>query len=301
VQALENEEVDIIQPQATADILTQLEALADRGVEVIADDGATYEHVDLVFNNGGPFDPATYGGDEATALAVRQAFLKTVPRQEIVERLIAPLNPDATVRDSFTTVPGAPGYDAIAAENGSADWQETDIEGAIALLEEHGVQTPIQVRFHYAANNPRRANQYELIRDSAAQAGFEVLDGNSPTWGQDLPNTSIYDASMFGWQSTTIDVAGTNSNFVTGGQNNYGGSSNPAIDELFATLESTTDPDEQQALLLQIEQELWAMGFGIPIYQHPSITGYNSTYVSGVSNVAIAPTVFWNFWEWQAA
>ena len=31
----------------------------------------TYEHVDLVFTNGGPFDPATYGGDAAKALKVR--------------------------------------------------------------------------------------------------------------------------------------------------------------------------------------------------------------------------------------
>ena len=55
---MENEEIDIIQPQATADILTQLEGIADRGVEVIQDDGATYEHIDLAVNNGGPFDPA---------------------------------------------------------------------------------------------------------------------------------------------------------------------------------------------------------------------------------------------------
>ena len=66
VQAMENEEIDIIQPQATADILTQLEGIADRGVEVIQDDGATYEHIDLAVNNGGPFDPAAYGGDAET-------------------------------------------------------------------------------------------------------------------------------------------------------------------------------------------------------------------------------------------
>ena len=41
VQAMENEEIDITQPQATADILTQLEGIADRGVEVIQDDAAT--------------------------------------------------------------------------------------------------------------------------------------------------------------------------------------------------------------------------------------------------------------------
>ncbi len=76
----------------------------------------TYEHVDLVMNNGGPFDPAAYGGDEEKALMVRQAFLKTIPRQEIVDRLIVPLNPDAQLRDSFTTVVGHADYDAIAAE-----------------------------------------------------------------------------------------------------------------------------------------------------------------------------------------
>ena len=31
---MENEEIDMIQPQATSDLLTQLEALADRGIEV---------------------------------------------------------------------------------------------------------------------------------------------------------------------------------------------------------------------------------------------------------------------------
>ena len=207
VQAMENEEIDMIQPQATSDLLTQVEALADRGIEVITGDGATYEHVDLAVNNGGPFDPAAYGGDEATALAVRQAFLKTIPRQEIIDRLIVPLNPNATIRNSFTQVPGSPGYDEIAADNGLAAYDTVDIAGAQALLEEAGVTTPVQVRFHYAANNPRRASEYELIRDSAAQAGFEVLDGNSPNWGTELPNTDIYDAALFGWQSTAIGVA----------------------------------------------------------------------------------------------
>ena len=57
VQAMENEEIDIIQPQATADLLTQLEAIADRGVEVIQDDGATYEHIDLAAEQRRPVRP----------------------------------------------------------------------------------------------------------------------------------------------------------------------------------------------------------------------------------------------------
>jgi peptide/nickel transport system substrate-binding protein len=301
VQAMTNEEIDIFLPQATADILAQLEDIEDRGVVALSGDGATYEHVDLVFDNGGPFDPATYGGDEEVARQVRQAFLLTIPREEILERLIRPLNPDANVRNSFTVVPGAPGYDEIVAGNGSDFFAEADIDQAVALLEEAGVETPIDVRFHFADNNPRRANQYDLISASAQQAGFNVIDGRSPTWGQELSNSDIYDASMFGWQSTSVCVACTNANFITGGANNFGGYSNPTVDALYEELQGETDPDEQQRLLLEIETELWNDAFGITIFQFPEVVGYNSTYVNGVSSIPLAPTVFWNFWEWEAA
>ncbi len=58
-------------------------------------DQLAYDHVDLTFNNGGPFDPATYGGDEAKALKVRQAFLKVIPRQAILDAIIIPQKADA--------------------------------------------------------------------------------------------------------------------------------------------------------------------------------------------------------------
>ena len=79
MQALTNEEVDIIAPQATADIYQAVAGLKDRGVEVKTGNEGTYEHVDLVFTNGGPFDPAKYGGDAEKALKVRQAFLQDDP------------------------------------------------------------------------------------------------------------------------------------------------------------------------------------------------------------------------------
>ena len=72
-------------------------------------------------------------------------------------------------------------------------------------------------------------------------------------------------------------------------------------DEAFAQLQASSDPDEQQDLLLQIEQNLWSDAFGVTIFQHPGITAYNGTYVSGIDSIALTPTVFWNFWEWEAA
>jgi peptide/nickel transport system substrate-binding protein len=98
VQALQNGEVDLISPQSTADVLTALKAIDGLTVETNVE--GTYEHVDLQQGNGGPFDPATYGGDAEKAHKVREAFLKTIPREKIVSDLIVPLNPDATVRNS---------------------------------------------------------------------------------------------------------------------------------------------------------------------------------------------------------
>ncbi len=301
VQALANEEIDIIQPQATADILTQLEDLAGRGVEVTTGDTAVYEHVDLVFSNGGPFDPAAYGGDEDVALKVRQALLKTIPRQDIVDRLIVPLNPTAETRDSFTTIIGAPSYDAIVNSSGILEYSEVDIEGAIALLEEAGVETPIDVRTHFAANNPRRANEYDLMAASAALAGFNLIDGRSPSWGSQLSDNSIFDMTFFGWQSTSVDIAGTEANFVSDGQNNFGAFNSPAVDELYTELKATTDPVRQQEILQAVEAELVAGAFGVPLFQFPGVAAFNSTYVSGISPIPLSPTIFWNVWDWEAS
>jgi len=298
-QALENEEIDIIQPQATADLLTQLSALEDRGVVTVPDPEATYEHIDLAVNNGGPFDPAAYGGDEEVARMVRTAFLKTVPRDEIVSRLIEPLNPGAEPRNSFTQDVTFPWYQNMSENNGLVEAYGTlDIEGATALLEEAGVETPIDVRYHYAANNPRRASEYELVRDSAAQAGFNVIDGASPSWGNELPNTGIYDAAMFGWISTSTAVTGSNANFITGGANNYYGYSNERVDELLTELESTADPARQEEILLEVEQNLVDDAFGITLFQFPGVMAYNSTYVDNVVSYPLAPKVFVAFWEW---
>lgn len=302
VQAMANEEVDVIQPQATADILTQLEGIADRGIEVIQADGATFEHIDLAVANGGPFDPATYGDDAAKALAVKQAFLLTVPREDIVDRLIVPLNKNAEVRNSFTQVPGSPFYDKLVGENGSDFYATSDPAAAAKVLSDAGIDTstPIDVRMLFADPNPRRGSEYELIRDNAAKAGFNVIDGRDPDWGSNLSNPSLYDAALFGWQSTAVAIADTAPQYVTDGQNNFYGYSNPKVDDLYKQLQATTDKSAQEDLLVQIESVLYEDAFGLPIFQFPEITAYNSNYVDGISDIPLAPTVFFNVWDWTA-
>lgn len=301
VQALQNGEVNLISPQSSADVLAAVEGLGE-GFEFVTTEEATFEHIDLAVANGGPFDPATYGGDAEKAKLVRQAFLHLVPRNEIVEKLIQPLNPEAAVRNSFTQIPGSPMYDAVVEANDMATtYADVDVEAATALIQQAGVATPIDVRILFAKSNVRRQNEFVLIQDSANASGlFNVIDASSDEWGSLLSDTSVYDACFFGWQSTSTAVTESDANYRTGGGNNFYGYSNPEVDALFDQLQVSTEAAEQEQLLAQIEKFLVDDAFGLTIFQFPGISAWSSN-LQGVDPISIAPTILWNFWEWEVA
>ncbi len=298
VQALQNQDVQVASGQPTPDVLELVQSTET--AEYYTGDEATYEHVDLTFNNGGPFDPATYGGDEEKAQMVRIAFLKTIPRQEILEKLIHPLNPTAEVRDSTLTIPGSPFYDGIVTENGSAEFAEVDIDGAKQLLADAGVTGPVEVKFWYPEGNARRAAEYELIATSAALAGFDVVDDSEPNW--EFTDTTAFpinphDAVIFAWASTSLALTGSDQYLGTGQPSNFGGYSNEVVDQRLKDLETELDEGEQQQILIDVEKELWADGYGITIFQFPGLTAWDKG-VEGIAPAPLAPYYFWNFWEW---
>jgi len=301
IQALANGEVNLISPQATADVLAAVEGLGE-GFEFVSTVEGTYEHIDLAQNNRGPFDAATYGGDAEKAKLVRQAFLHLVPRNEIVEKLIVPLNPEAEVRNSYTVIPGSPMYDGVVAANGMADvYADVDVEAATALIQQAGVATPIDVRVLFAKSNVRRQNEFTIISDTANATGlFNLIDASSDEWGSLLSDTSIYDACFFGWQSVSTAVTESDASYRSTGLNNYYGYNNPAVDALYDELQVSTDPAEQQAILEKVEKALVDDAFGLTIFQFPGVSAWSSN-LTGVDPIAIAPTVFWNFWEWEIA
>ncbi|MCC6271656.1 MAG: ABC transporter family substrate-binding protein, partial [Microbacteriaceae bacterium] len=301
VQAIENGDVQIAAGQPTPDVLQQVQGLSN--ADYVTGDEATYEHVDLTFDNGGPFDAATYGGDEDKAKAVRLAFLKTIPRQEIIDKLIKPLNPNATLRNSQLLIPGAPGYDQIAANNGSADYAEVDIEGARKLLADAGVDTPVEVKFWYPEGNVRRGTEFEFIQQSAALAGFNVVDDSEPDWAftdtEAMP-INPHDAVIFAWQSTSLALTGSDQFFGTDQPSNFSGYANPKVDQLLKDLETELDPAEQVRIQDEVEALVWGDGYGVTIFQFPGLTVWNKS-VTGVDPSPLSPTYFWNFWEWAPA
>ncbi|GAA2172207.1 ABC transporter family substrate-binding protein [Agrococcus versicolor] len=289
VQALQNGDVDVIAPQATADVRQQLDSLD--GVTVQYGDDATYEHVDLQFDQSR--NPGVFSSLEA-----RQSFLYTIPRQEIVDTLIVPLNPEATIRDSAVFLPGAEGYDESVANSGVDAYAEVDIDQAIALREQAGLAEGTEVCLLFASTNPRRVQEFQLMQQSAALAGWNLTDCSSPEWGGLLGTPGAYDASLFGWQSTSLGVASSGPNFSTDGINNMSFYSNPEMDDVVAQLNGEADPAEQIRLQQEIDRILIEDAFGLTIFQFPAVSAW-SDRITGLDPAPLAPTIFWNIWDWE--
>jgi peptide/nickel transport system substrate-binding protein len=281
VQALQNGEVDIIAPQASADTVEQLEAL--EGVTVERGNQLSYDHLDLNFS--GVFE------DEK----VREAFMKTVPRQQLVDSIIKKLNPDAEPLDSQLFLTDQEPYEESAANNGSEAYAEVDIEGAKELL---AGATP-EVRIMYNRDNPNRLNSYTLIAESASQAGFKIVDGGlgASDWGAALGN-GTYDATIFGWINSGVGVSGVPQIFKSGNGSNFNGFSSPEADKLMDQLIVETDPDKQDDLQIQIDKLIWDSKYGLPLFQVPGVDAYSDN-VTGIEYMPNQTGVWWNLWDWE--
>lgn len=285
-QALENGEIQAMDPQPNPDLVAQLEALGDQ-VNVENADTFIFEHLDYNFKS-----------DVWQDERVREAFALCVPRQAMVDNLIKSQNPNAVVMQSRYIFPFQSEYDQVASTIVGDEYNEPNIEQAKALLAEAGVTNPT-VRIGYVAENQRRADQFALIADSCGQAGFDIQDGVSPTFFDDGGElvSGNFDVAMFAWAGSPL-VSGSSSTYITDGGNNFGAYSNAEVDSLIKQLDITPDRESQVALIEQIETILWDDLATIPLFAFPGILATSSNAEGVVFNASQAGLT-WNMEDWN--
>ncbi|MCU1545948.1 MAG: uncharacterized protein JWP30_1048 [Homoserinimonas sp.] len=288
VHALGEGTIDVVAPQGTADVAESLSAL-DQVTIQSGLDGA-WERLDLQMEQGrnGVFtDPR-----------VREAFLKVVPRQEILQRLVRPVDASAQLRSSHVFMPDTVAYTESVAENGSASFRKVDVSAAEALLAKAGVVSP-EVCVLFDPANPRRVTEFQLLRESAAHAGFRVTDCSSPDWNNLLGNPGVYDAALYALQTTNLAVSAVAASFSSSSTiNNHNRYANADVDALLASLNHPVDDAGRVRALAEIDALVWADFAGVPLYQYPRILASNRT-LEGVERSPLAPTALWNPWRWK--
>ena len=280
----------MIAPAPSPDVVDALGELDD--VDITIGESGQFEHLDLQFSRGKT-------GSMGDPL-LREAFLRLVPRQQILDELVVPLAPDAQLRDSFVVAPGSEGYDDAVASNGSSAFSRTDVPGAKRLIAKAGVVEPV-VCILFDPANPRRVAEFTLIKESAERAGVQVTDCSSPDWEEFLGVAGAYDAALFAWNESTAAISGPAARLASGSSvSNFSHYANESVDLLLAELAVESDEDERGALLGEIDAALWDDSYGLPLYQFPSLVAVRGG-IENVSPSPLTPGLTWNLWEWQPA
>jgi len=302
-QALRNQEVDIYQGQPTADSVALLKSIPT--AKVIGGSQAVYEHIDLrVGTANGVEEPynGPFAGDSQKAKDLRTAFLMAFPRDEIVDKLIKPINPNVVRMDSLLLFPGEPGYTEMVKNNGVSKYlkgsQSEREAAALALVRKHSA-TDVKIKLLWGTpSNARRASQAQIIKAALARAGFDVDAPGNATWPNFL-DSSEYDAEFFAWVKSAITQDGNADLFCSDCGNNLLGYSNAKVDAAVKKLRGSLLSEKAKlAQYTLIEKEIMADALTLPIFQHPGVTAVNAK-LKNVKPNPLSPQLVWNYWEWK--
>jgi peptide/nickel transport system substrate-binding protein len=305
VQALANGELDVYSGQATADAVANLKKITN--INITGGEQAVYEHWDLHVDSVEGEPP--YSGlfsikDGARSKALRQAFLLGLPRDEIMEKIIAPINGVTKPLCTAWVAPGSAAYDKICAVNGSAFYtrgtQESRNKSALALVQKYypdALKKPLTVNVLVPGGNARRAAQFALAKANLAKVGFNLVGDVQSGWGGLLGNGK-YDAFFFAWVSSSVLQKQSCSVLeTTGGSNYVMGYSNKIIDRVCEELDVAMKPEQLVQKYITADRALFADAVTIPVFVHPGVTAINKN-LKGLKPAPLSPQLTWNYWEW---
>ena len=302
-QALANKEADYYSALATADSVALLNKI--KGITLDGTPEATYEHVELRSGAapGGKEYTGPFAGMSQKAKDLRTAAMLAWPRQEIIDKIIKPVNAKAVVMNSLQYFPTEPNYGKMIANSGfdkfTEGTQAQRTAKALALVKKYfpdakAGSNSVKIELLYNTS-ARRASQAALVKAELAEAGFQVNLNPKPNWGA-LLTDSTYDAAFYAWGKSALLQTGNFGSYKSADSDS--GYSNAKVDALIEELEvGNFNDDQRYARYLAIEKLMAEDAVSIPIFLWPTLTAVNSD-LKNVRPAPLVPNGLWNFWEW---
>ncbi len=299
-KALLDGDIDVAAPADTVDVYASL--VEQESLDIVTGGDSAWQFQPETAH-GGPFDAATYGGDEDKAALVRRAFFATVPRDAIVAELVAVVAPG---QHSDTAVLPTVGTDAGGAvqAHGAAD-----VDAARALLAEAGVTGTVRVRLLANTTDPARAAAMEMVTASAAEAGFEIVP-YTPVLGPtaDLwEHAEAWDLALVPEVQAELPIDSVVSRWGVDGATNVTGWKDEKTDAIVRGLAVTTNPAETPLKLDDLARRLGAQAATLPITHAPAVTVTRGAAKDGYPDVghvgllALSRADLSSWWAWATA
>lgn len=292
LELLEAGDVDIYIPQQPLPaILDRLSAMED--LEVQAEAGPVWEHLAFNFSN-----------ELLAERHVREAAIQAIDREELVDALLADMNPDATVLQNPVYMENQDEYVP------TFDRYTYDPKAAIKLLEDHGCTREDgkgvftcdgqELEFDYlsTAGNEQRQQLFQMVRGYLADVGIALVDDLRPpaeTLRRRLPDGD-FDIVNFAWVGSP-DPHRTGSMFACDGALNYTSYCNEGVDTLIETSTGILDEDGRAAAYSEAAELIAEDIALIPLFQLPEALGLSDR----IGGVRLNPTQWgatWNASQW---
>lgn len=293
VQGLQNQEFSIVTPAVDPVLADRLRGLANQGVVFVARGGNTIENLNI--NVARPLlqDPV-----------VRAAFAQCVDRNELVDRLVRGVLPQAQPLSSEAFLADDPNYQDVYSDKMPADSRKAQqtLEKAGWVLSPDGVYYRGGERLSFAIANdgsPAHALAVQLIRTQCRQAGMEITDGaTSPARFRDALAKGTFDVALTE-NSPIPRVSSMVDRYESTGPLNHRNYNNPGVDDALGVAETQYDESTQTKALRKADQLIANDLVSLPLYQVPIMWSYSNT----ISNVYRNPFdgITWNANEWQVS
>jgi peptide/nickel transport system substrate-binding protein len=185
-----------------------------------------------------------------------------------------------------------------------------DVAGAQKLLDDAGYTKgsdgiyakggkKISLRFSTTAGNKLRETQGQLVQAQMKEVGIDIKIANLDSqklFGDALPNGN-FDIANFAWVGGPFANSGNRDIYRTGAGSNYGGYSNPKLDELYAQASGEFDKNKVATLLNQVDQTITDDMATIPLYNKPTFLAIRNSFAN-VKDNATQDGPFWNSSTW---
>jgi peptide/nickel transport system substrate-binding protein len=305
-QQLQNKEIQVAGGQADAQVAQEVKASAGQ-YTLITGIGVTFEHLDYQAAN-----PVFKQYPE-----LRSALSDCVNRQDIINKVVADVDPDIKPLGMTLFLPTEAAYEDHYANTGhgdeaaakqvltSAGWTM----GSNGYMQKNGQTATITIGHK---TNVRRTATVQAIQAQCKAAGIQIQDFTSDGFnGKNLP-AGDYQVALFAWTGSPFK-SGFDSIYQTKGGAlggaNYQGYTNTKVDALLAQADGELDYAKRVSELQQADQLIAKDGFTLPLFTLPEY-GVTDGSVKAIqqdgSKVDISDNeassgILWNAFAWTKA
>jgi peptide/nickel transport system substrate-binding protein len=288
-QQLQNNEVQVqgsLQP--SVDGTNKLEGLSGQGITYASATGIQFEHLDLNFRNPLFQD-----------IAVRKAFFECVNRDELVDKLVKPIYPNAKPQGSLLPTHVTTNQDYYSSEaTGNAQQAKQTLEADGWTMGSDGVMVKNGQKLTFPISHtdiPRRDQTVQLVMNECKPAGFAITDGKDPQFLSGKLQAGQFAVALFAWSNIPVNSSGITAYQTKGGEN-FNDMSVPAADQDFTKALAQTTAEAGEPYYVDAEKQIAASYSTLPLFPTPD----QWAFARGYQGIYLQPynMVLWDANEW---